>query len=257
MKTVYRIEITPKKFWLILLPVVLILTVLLGVISYFVIDNVVMPNVTGMSNKGEITIPNVTGMAIGDAKKLAYDRGIRVSENSSEYSDSIPAGVILSQEPEVGKTVKKGRHIFVVTSKGNEIDTIPGGIEGLLEGPAKRELRKAGFNRISVRSMYSSKVDQNMAVGTEPKAKTVTSRDASVVLYLSKGPRPTHAVVPNLVGEMLSNARTLLDDAGLKVGSITYESSSVMGPGQVIKQSASSGARITLESRVNLVVSKQ
>lgn len=256
MKTVYKIEITPKKFWLILIPAALLTFFLVGLTTYFVVDRVVMPGVTGMSNKGEVTIPSVIGIDVKEAKKSAYDRGLRVSVSSSEYSDEAAVGQILSQEPEKGSVVKKGRHIFVVTSKGPEVDTVPE-VSGMLEGPAKRALRNAGFNEITVRSAYNSKIEQNMSISTDPQEGTVTSREANIVLYLSKGTKPTHAVVPNLVGEMLSTARASLDDAGLRVGSITYETSSVMGPGQVIKQSAASGARITLESRVNLVVAKR
>ncbi len=256
MKTAYKIEISPKKFWFLLIPVALLTVFLLGLISYFVVDKMVMPGVTGMTNKGEVTIPAVKGLSLKEAKKLSYDRGLRVSESNSEYSDVKAAGLILSQEPEEGAVVKKGRHIFVVTSKGPEVDTLPD-VSGMLEGPAKRALRSAGFFEISVRSVYSKNVEQNMSIGTEPRKNTVTSRAAKIVLFLSKGARPTHAVVPNIVGEMLSKARVSINDAGLKIGKITYEESAVMGPGQVIRQSASSGARITLESRIDLVVSKR
>ncbi len=256
MKTVYKIEISPKKFWLALVPLAFLTLLLIGVASYLTIDKVVMPRVTGMNNKGEVIIPHITGKSISDAKKDAYDLGLRISEGDREYNDTAAVGQILAQEPEEGAIVKKGRHIFVVTSKGAEVDTVPD-VSGMFEGPAKRALRKSGFGNISVRSLYSGSVDQNMSISTEPKKKTITSREAKITLYLSKGVRPTHSMVPNMIGEMLSKARADLADANLRVGTVKYEVSSVMGPGQVISQSAASGARITLESRVNLVVSKK
>ncbi len=256
MKTVYKIEISPKKFWLLLLPLSFVFVALLGFGSYLMIDRVVMPKVTGMSNKGEVTIPLVINKSLKEAKKAAYDRGLRISSGESEYSDTAPVGQILSQEPEEGDVVKKGRHIFVITSKGSEVDTVPS-VSGMPEGPAKSTLRKAGFRNISVKNLYSNSIEQNVSISTEPGKNTITSREAKIILWLSKGKRPTHSVVPNMVGDMLSQARSAISDAGLRMGTISYETSSVMGAGQVISQSASSGARIALESRVNLVVAKK
>ncbi len=256
MKTNYKIEISRIKFWLLLLPMLLLFVALLGVGAYFLVDKVVMPKVTGVTNKGEVTVPMIIDLPLEEARNLCYDRGLRVTESSSEYSDTAAVGQVLTQEPEEGALVKTGRHISVIVSKGAEVDTIPS-ISGLMQGPAKSKLREAGFSNVTVRSIYSNSIDQNMCISTEPNRNTITSREARIVLYLSKGARPTHAMVPNMVGDRLSAARSALDAAGLQAGTISYETSSIMGPGQVISQSSSGGSRITIDSRVNLVISKQ
>jgi beta-lactam-binding protein with PASTA domain len=256
MKSYYKIEISKVKFWLLLLPTLLLFTGLIGGGAYLIIDKMVMPGVTGMTNRGEVIVPNITDLTLDSARTVCYDRGLRITVSSSEYSDSCAADVILDQEPVEGELVRDGRHISVITSMGSEISTIPD-VSGLMEGPAKSQLRSAGFSNISVRNMYSSYTDQNMSINTEPESGITTSREAEIILYLSRGPRPTHTVVPNLVGDRLSAAQAALSAAGLQCGSVTYESSSLMGPGQVISQSSASGSRVSLDTRVNLVVSAQ
>jgi serine/threonine-protein kinase len=194
-------------------------------------------------------------MNIKKAKAKAYDIGLRVNNSSSEFS-SKPKGMILSQEPDSGRVVKRGHHIFVVTSKGSEIGVVPK-VSGKLSGPAKSALRKEGFSRIVVKNIYSPYIEQNKVISTEPHGGSKTSRDGNIVLYISKGKRPTSTFVPNLVGEMVSNARTLIENANLEVGKISYEKSHVVGPGRVIKQSVPANSKVKFESRVNIVVSKE
>ncbi len=102
MKTNYKIEISRIKFWLLLLPMLLLFVALLGVGAYFLVDKVVMPKVTGVTNKGEVTVPMIIDLPLEEARNLCYDRGLRVTESSSEYSDTAAVGQVLTQEPEEG-----------------------------------------------------------------------------------------------------------------------------------------------------------
>jgi beta-lactam-binding protein with PASTA domain len=61
--------------------------------------------------------------------------------------------------------------------------------------------------------------------------------------------------MPNLVGEMLSEARVALADAGLSTGQIHYRKTTTSSPGRIISQSLPPGASVPLESTVDLVIS--
>lgn len=254
MSQCYSFSISAKKFWLVVVPLLLILAAAGSLMGFLLIDKVVMPGVTNLNNKGEVKVPAITGLSYKEASQKLYDLGLRIIVGEKEYDAVVPNESIISQEPLAGETVKKGRHIYVVQSKGNEVDTLPK-VKELLEGPAKSMLRKAGFYEITVKSKFSDKIEQNRVIGTKPDGGTVTSRAAEVVLLVSKGEKPTHATVPSLVGEMLSVARTRLDSAGLLVGKIEYKKSSVMGPGQIISQDVAPGSSVKLERKVGLVVS--
>ncbi len=213
-----------------------------------------MPKVTNLSNRGDVVIPKIVDLSYDTAKQLLYNDGLRISVREKAYDEHKEVNTILTQDPLAGKKVKRGRHLFVTVSKGKEAAQIPE-VMKLSEGPAKSALRSVGFDNIKVDYVYSGNVPRNSAVFTRPKAGTSTSREVDVRLYLSKGARPTHATVPNIVGEMLSTAKRQVRKDGLVVGTITYDRSSVMGAGRIVSQSLTPGSSVKLESRVNLVVS--
>lgn len=254
MKTLYKIEISQKKFWLLAVPGFFVSLFFLAILSYYLVDRLVMPKIVGGKNRWEVDVPNILGMSIDSAKAVCANSGLRVTESRTEYSDTDPAKTIISQDPITGGTVKQGRHIMVVVSKGSEIATIPTVVE-LEEGPAKSVLREAGFGDISVSSSYNRSVQKHKVIGTDPAEGSVTSRAARITLLLSKGEKPSTAEVPDLMGEKLSDAQMTLESAGFIVGSLTYESQPETSPGIVVRQSATVGSSIPLESRVNLVIS--
>jgi len=124
----------------------------------------------------------------------------------------------------------------------------------LAEGPARSALRQAGFENNSSRAVFNEKIPLNSAIDTDPPSGTRTSREAPLVLYMSRGQTPTHANVPNIVGEMLSQARATVEGRSLRLGRIRYEKSSVMSVGQVISQSLSPGSDVPLESSIDVIV---
>ena len=74
-------------------------------------------------------------------------------------------------------------------------------------------------------------------------------------ITVSDGPKPTHADVPNLIGEGLLNAKNKIEKSGLKLGKIEYKANATVPPGTVISQSAPPESSIPLESTINIVVS--
>ena len=255
MKKYYKIEITAMSFWLKVIPLAIVVAVLFSILGFFIVDKKVMPRVTNLQNRGDVIIPSVIGLSIKDASDLLYDKGLFLSEDTTEYSDK-PLKEILRQSPQEGKKVKSGHHVFVTSSKGPEAAIIPSLLK-LSEGPAKSKLRKAGFSDIKVYQKYNATVPKGNAVKTIPPSPLHTSREGKILLFISKGPEPTSTVVPSLVGEMLSDATNKLVEAELVVGKISYSSGSGMAPGQIIRQSAAPGSNISLRSKVNLVVSAE
>jgi serine/threonine-protein kinase len=168
----------------------------------------------------------------------------------------VPRNFVISQEPQQGEVVKRGRHIFLTLSSGSEISTVPV-VERLAEGPARSTLRQAGFDNISVRLAFNERIPLDAAIETDPPSGTRTSREVPVIIFMSNGPRPTHTNVPNVVGEMLSQAQGIIEGRGLRLGRIRYEMSSVMSAGQIISQSLTPGADVPLESSIDVVVAAE
>lgn len=254
MSRCYNFSIEAKKFWLILIPIFIAFGVLSFGLGYIIVDKVLMPNVTNLSNKGEVEVPVIKGLDNKVASQKLYNLGLRLMVSGKEYDEEVGEGTILSQDPLAGKKVKRGRHISVILSRGSEVGEIPS-VKTLSEGPAKTALRKSGFSNIVVKNVYNSSIDKGNTIGTIPEWGVKTSRTADLTLLISKGEKPTHTTVPNLVGEMLSTSRERIDSVGLFIGHISYEKSTIMGPGHIINQSIAPGTSVKLESKVDIVVS--
>jgi serine/threonine-protein kinase len=253
MKKSYTISIPVGVFWKVVVPIAVATLGLGAIVGVFIVDRIVVPNLPGISNRGVVKVPRVAGLDYEDARQRLYDVGLRLQVTDRQYSDSVPEGTVLSQRPESGEEVKKGRHIGGVISRGPEVDTIPD-IHKTTEGVGKKKLRDEGFGNLRTYRVYDSRVPKDHVVYTRPAAGTIISREIMVEVMLSRGPKPTHANVPNLIGDMLSDARTKISESGLKSGRVTYEQSSTSRPGAVISQSLPPGASVPLESAVDMVV---
>ncbi len=254
MKKSYTISIPVKTFWTIILPLVFLIIIIGGISGVIIVDRYVMPNVAGIKNRGIVNVPDIVGRSQESGRQALYDIGLRLQVKSREYSDTLDKRTVISQDPQPGEEVKKGRHVFVIISQGAEIATIPD-IWNMTERIGKNTLRKSGFTNLKAYKAYSERYDKDKVISTIPKRGTVISREIPVEITISKGPRPTHVVVPNVIGEILSEAKQKIEESGLFVGKVKYRINPTARPGSIISQSVSPGTNAPLESKINLIIS--
>ncbi|MGM0443259.1 MAG: PASTA domain-containing protein [Fibrobacterota bacterium] len=235
------------------MPVLLLCVVLAAGAGFWLINSVVMPDYTDLSNKGMVAVPPLEGESFAHAQQKCFNVGLRLNISEAVYSDSLADSLVMRQKPAAGKKVKKGRVLSVVLSKGSEIATIPN-VDSLEPGPAKSELRRAGFESIQTEEVHTSKADRGFVVSVEPKAGSQASRETRVVLSVSKGKRPQKVAMPNVIGEPLSAASRQIRRKGLKVGTVSNRVVSGQRAGVVLKQSYRPGEIVPFNRRVDLVV---
>jgi len=251
-KKYYTISVSVKTFWTVLIPLGLFLFAAGGLAGFLAVDRYVMPKIVGVQRE-LVNTPDVQGMAYEDARNKFYGVGLLTEVRGREFDDSLAEGSILSQFPDPGEMVKRGRKIALTVSRGPEAAKVPY-VRGMTAQQARTAMRNGGFTVGNVKRTYST-LPVDAVIETFPPAETVTSRAMDVDLIVSRGPRPTHAEVPNVIGESLSEAKKKVDEAGLKVGKVTYQNNPSLVPGTVVSQSASPGARVPLESSLDIVIS--
>jgi serine/threonine-protein kinase len=74
-------------------------------------------------------------------------------------------------------------------------------------------------------------------------------------IIISDGPKPTHATVPNLVGESLVDAKQKIEASGLVLGTLDDKNNTAVAPGTVLSQSVPPGSSLPLQSKINIIVS--
>lgn len=256
MKSYYKFEISRKNFWAILVPSLLAGIVLVVVLAYYMVNSVIMPKFTDLSNKHEVEVPNLVGKKYDDARQDCYDKQLRLgrlSEEDKEYNDTIPAGVVILQKPLASEKVKKGRAVSVLVSKGKEMAKVPL-VNNMKMGAAKLEIKNAGFEHYSHVNVYDKKVKYGHVVRTEPEGGFSTSRDVNVVLHVSRGRIPAYVNVPNLVGETFAEAKKKITNKNLLIGDVSYVRNDK--PGVIMKQSLTAEKNARVNSKIDLVVGK-
>ncbi|MBE6961031.1 MAG: Stk1 family PASTA domain-containing Ser/Thr kinase [Ruminococcaceae bacterium] len=175
------------------------------------------------------TVPAVVGYTVEQAQKLPTVQNVfEIKIEEKLFDDTIPAGVIMQQDPSQGTEKKSGLIINVVVSKGPASGVMPSVI-----GQEARQAEKVILKDIieayglilETESEFSSEYNKGYVMDSRPAAGTVLNKGDTITLFISKGPETT--VVPNFVGQNIDRVLTqLVDPWNLGTnGVITYQDS--------------------------------
>ena len=199
----------------------------------------------------EIIVPDVTGKQMTLARQILEDQHLRVTV-AETYDASVPVGVVVSQTPEAGTTVKEERAITIYVSKGGEELEMPN-LRGLKQSDAIDRLQQMGLRLGSAYETFSDE-DSGTVISQDPRSGTRISKGQTVDITVSKGQKIKKSTVPDVKGVPLDRARTMIEGSGLSVGSVSEEPSS-QAVGTVVSQSPAAGAEVDSGSAVGLTVS--
>ncbi len=174
------------------------------------------------------------------------------------YDSEIPTGIIISQEPEAGerRRVETGRmsiELNLTVSRGSETFTLPEMIMQDHRNVEQTLTRLYGL-RVKLVEEYNLAVASGLVYDTEPEAGTTVTLGDTVTLYVSKGAQLSSKTVPDFGGKTEREARILIEQNDLEVGSVTYEYSA-QPAGVVIRQSRVAFTTVPEGTRIDFVVS--
>ena len=108
---------------------------------------------------------------------------------------------------------------------------------------------------MSVTEEYSSTVEKNYVISQAPVKGTPLKKGDTISIIISKGPQSLS--VPNVIGYSLNDAKKILKQSGLNLGTVSYEYSNFRSEGTIINQSPLAGMGDIKEGdSINVVVSK-
>jgi eukaryotic-like serine/threonine-protein kinase len=122
---------------------------------------------------------------------------------------------------------------------------------GLREGEARDRLEEAGLEADVQRR--NSRQPSGEVIDQDPGSGERVEEGSAVELIVSRGPR--QVTVPNLEGLSEDDAAAALDDANLRLGEVTEQTSDEVEEGLVIEQNPASGERVDIRSPVDIVLS--
>ncbi len=202
-----------------------------------------------------ITVPDVSGMTEDEAQSALENAGFRNISSEFTYHDSVPSGQVIGTTPEAKAEATEDTEIVMQVSKGAERKTVPN-VVGQKDADAQNAIKSAGLSVGTVTYEYSDSVAQGIVISQSVDGGKKVSAGTTVDLVISNGPEPAAKVnVPPVTGTSESNARQLIQNAGLSVGTVTYQHSSSVAAGYVISCSPGVGSSVDEGTSVSLVVS--
>ena len=202
----------------------------------------------------QLEMPNLVGQlyeeVVGNEE---YSGVFEFTTREGNDPDKQP-GEILKQSPNAGIMVKKGRQVELTVNGKVEQTEVPN-VVNYSQADAIALLKELNLKYKS-EDVADDEVEVGKIVATDPQAGTMVDAGSIVTLKVSKGPAKKKVKVPeNLKGQLVYNATAAIEDAGLKVGSVTYDDSSKEGKDIVISVSPNPGSEVSEGATVDLIVS--
>jgi beta-lactam-binding protein with PASTA domain/serine/threonine protein kinase len=195
--------------------------------------------------------PQLLTMSQEQAVAYAKQQGFEVIVAEGQFDANLPKDSVKVQDPGPGDKIVKGGNITIILSLGPEVHAVPE-LEGQELAFAKAQLEAIKLKVKQGKGQYSDTAAEGVVLSTEPKAGTELKPGETVTLILSKGKAPI--VIPDLVGENVNNARTILGQRGLQVVEESVDSDRPRD--EVIGQSPKAGTGVEKNAQVTLQVSR-
>lgn len=206
----------------------------------------------------EVVVPDLSGQDTISALEVLAGLGLNLKVHGFGYSDQVAKDRIVSQDPESGMRVKKGRVIKVVISKGSRKIALPD-LKGLSLDQARSILSQSELKVGLVSYTYSQGAEQerDRILAQIPAPMTETGHDVPVDLLVSLGPRPVEIVMPDMTAQNYSQALLELERAGLKPGPLEYETRANWPAGAVVFQNPLPGGKVRQGDVVILTINRE
>jgi beta-lactam-binding protein with PASTA domain/predicted Ser/Thr protein kinase len=205
---------------------------------------------------GSVTVPSVTGLDQQVARETLEAKGFRVVIKGEEANPNVPAGQVISQDPEAGAKLKKNGTVSLVISSGDKMVVVPN-LVGQSASYVGSKLDEFGLHPDRQPDVYSDTVPEGTVISQDPAAGASVAEGTSIKYVVSKGPEPPKEVdVPSLAGKTLEEATAELSNANLALGEVTQQSMNSVPAGQVVSQDPAAGQKVKEGSKVNVTVSK-
>jgi len=206
---------------------------------------------TDYLNVPEVLVPDLQNLSLVEAQAMVQRANLALQVVQEAYSDTVPAGAIISQDPPPERRVKEGRTVNVVVSLGPELIQVPNVVGRELE-EARLLLEQARLRAGAVREVFHPEAKPGTVINQEPQPGVRVERGSSVSLVVSKGPQLVE--VPSLVGKTVQEAEGLLRQAGLSLGEVQRKPSPGLQAERIESQSPSPGTRVPPAAQVSIVV---
>lgn len=197
--------------------------------------------------------PVLVGSQESEASAAAEEAGFTFEVAGREFSETVPAGVVISTDPGPGDKVLPDSTIESVVSKGKDRVTLPEKVRGLTVDALRTQLADVDLELGKITERFAETVPEGQVVdAVNAKADEPLKRGTRIDITVSKGPEPI--AITDFTGRDIDEARSEVEKAGF-TSIVEEEFSDDVDKNEVISQSPDSGNGIRGDS-ITFVVSK-
>ena len=209
----------------------------------------------------EVEVADVRGMVEAEAQLKLDGQDLVLVVIDSTYSDKVPFGTIVDQNPQPGSHAKHGREVYVTINATMKRQVSMPNLQDMSYRQAETTLRGMGLVVDSVYdyepSAYRDLVldVKSNGVSVAPGQKVPVGTKVRLVVGFGRGTEQVE--VPSVIGLTLQDARKLLLSHRLTVGAVSYDEKTEEGVTQYIyRQIPAAGERLVEGETVSLRLSK-
>ena len=220
----------------------------------------------------EVDVPRLMGMTPLEAERTVVANGLQMQIERQYYSADVPEGRIMSQLPPAGTKVRRGWQVRVAQSLGAQRVSIPQ-VTGETSRAANLNIKRRGLDIGDTAVLRIANLPSDQVLAQSPPANAAGVSSPQISLLFTAAPDPPAFVMPNFVGQPLASATHAIQDAGLRVGSVTIptpassaatdQQAAPAAPGTapspaslILSQAPAAGQKIVAGSPVNFEVTR-
>ena len=239
-----------KKKWVKVLLIILICLLVFGGAMFATL------NMLNGNRPKEVQIPSLVGLNIDEAKAKLDELNLKYEVTEEFSPEGKEEGLVLSQEPKYQDNYKinETEVIKLVVSKGIEMVEIPK-VAGDTKEEAIEKLEAVNL-KYEITEETNDKIEEGIVIKQEPAAGEEIAKDSTVKIFVSLGRGIKEVTVPYVIGKTEKEARKMLEDAGLTVETVRYETDTTKPNGQVLKQGIEADKVVDEKTPVSLTVNK-
>jgi serine/threonine protein kinase len=230
----------PKSRSKLLIPLLLLVALVLGGATWYQFSG------------SYAVVPPLSGLSVAEAEAILAPLEL-AGEVVEEFSEDIPAGVIVATSPVAGENARKGSAIVLRVSKGQERYLIPSDLIGRDPVEVTQMLTALTLTIAATNEVFDELIPIGKVVNTDPGAGASVMRASPVTILVSKGPAPVE--VPPLLGTLVTDATTVLANLGLTI-EITQESFADSVAGTILTSDPLPGTTVPKATVIKVTVSK-
>ena len=201
----------------------------------------------------DVTVPALAGRTVAEAGAVLGASGLNLKvEEARRIDPKVPAGQIISQDPQAGVKTRRERSVKVWVSAGARATTIPA-LLGESARAAQMRAQQDGLQVSSIAEIRSADYTPDTIVAQNPPAK---SSGAQLALLLNLRENPTTYVMPDLIGVNGDRAADVLRGKGFRVSVVGDHPYPGVPAGIVLRQSPQGGFQIGMNDPISLEVSR-